>query len=153
MNKETIPELKTESKIAINVTCNHLCLVRLKNNGYIAPNLEINKAITSSVLNTLTLDCFLNASSSDQIAPLEANAKAKYCASLLCGANLSASSANILNSLNGRKSTSPFMNLNTFASSSDESLLLSNISSRCLPISKNKYSGDISQSVLRDRKS
>src|SRR3989338_11331076 len=116
-----IYEMATEDGRSINTTAEHPYFV--KDNGYIAPNLEINKAITSSVLNTLTLDCFLNASSSDQIAPLEANAKAKYCASLLCGANLSASSANILNSLNGRKSTSPFMNLNTFASSSDESLL------------------------------
>ena len=162
-----IYEITTEDGRAINTTAEHPYFV--KDNGYIAPNLEINKAITPSVLNTLTLDCFLNAASSDQIAPPEANAKAKhekilkgfsvsqkffqnflgYCASLSCGANLSAASANILNSLNGRKSISSLMNLNTFASSSDESLLLSIISSRCLPISKNKYSGDISQSELR----
>ena len=42
--------------------------------------------ISSEVENTLTLDCFLNAFSLDQIAALNERAKAKYCTSLACGA-------------------------------------------------------------------
>lgn len=106
-------------------------------------NLEHNKSISSSVLSILTLDCDLNAFSSDQIAALKANDNAKYCTSLSCGDNFSASSAYLLNSLNGINSISLFTNLNTFPSSSRGRLLLSIISSRCLPTSKNRNSGDI----------
>lgn len=160
MGAKPIYELMAESGRAINTTGNHPYLVRIKSIAAVRETIDFgsrdiqdlpNKAShTSFVDSTFTLDCLLNAFSSDQTGQSNASAREKYGISLECGANDLASDANILNCSKDMKSISDFRNLNTAATSSGSSLDLSTISSKFLPSSKNKYSGAANSNLLRN---
>lgn len=82
------------------------------------------------------LDCALNNFSSDHIPQFEANARAKYCMSLSCGANSLASSANLLKSSNGRVLICSLISEKSSDNSSLFNLLLFSISSKFFPTFK-----------------
>ena len=103
-----------------------------------------------SVLDIPTLSCFVNLFSSDQIGALfNASEREKYGTSFECGANLSASVENELNSLNGTVSICVLRKENISDNSSFESLLRARISSKCFPISKNINSGETNWNLFK----
>lgn len=101
------------------------------------------------VENISTLFCFLN-DSSDHSPQLREIDSAKYCISLSCGETSLASFANLLKSSNGIGSTCSFIVSNTSDNSLGDNLLLLTISPKFLPISVNKYSGEINSIFFDD---
>ncbi len=110
---------------------------------------DLRKSNILLVSNISILSCFENAFSSDQIGQLlNANESAKYWMSLRCGANVSASDLCLLKSSNGIVSICSLINKKTSDNSSFNNLLLSTISSKFLPISKNINSGEINSNFF-----
>ncbi|MEK6808743.1 MAG: hypothetical protein AABY14_03595, partial [Nanoarchaeota archaeon] len=137
-----IYQMTTEDGRAINTTAEHPYLVK----SHKLPD-KIFK--DSDGVRTLSGNAFFNPLSPERILQSNLRDKEMYVVSFSCGDILLASSVLSANLSRGINSISPLIKEKIFINSSLEKCENVSILSTLLPISKNKYSGEVNSNLLR----